>query len=88
MARQSKNKFFEYRDGLKTCVVMDEPFRATEVSREVSELRRRRWALLAHRNAIVVGEWLDRDGEIYRVDREIDKVRMRLYELTLNPVYQ
>lgn len=55
---------------------------------EISELRRSRWALLAHRNHIHDLRLHDPDGEVYRTDKELKRVNARLFELTQNPIYE
>ena len=66
---------------------MDEQ-RPEEIKQEISELRRSRWALLAHRNQISELNLSDYDAEVYRTDKALKLTNARLFRLTQNPIYE
>lgn len=79
--------FIEYIDGRKFVRVMD-CCRSDEERAEITMLRRERWAMLAHRNTILDIPLDDREGEIYRTNKELERINARLFHLTLNPIYE
>ena len=86
MGARSK-PFVEFIDGTKFVRVMDEQ-RPEEIKQEISELRRSRWALLAHRNQISELNLSDYDAEVYRTDKALKLTNARLFRLTQNPIYE